>query len=50
VKIIACIEDPVVIEKIQAHLRAKEGEQASQSTRLSPSRAPPGAPLPWGRI
>ncbi len=41
VKIIACIEDPVVIEKIQAHLKAKEGEQDAQSNRLPPTRAPP---------
>lgn len=39
VRIIACIEDPVVIEKILAHLLAKAGE--SDAPRLPPCRAPP---------
>ncbi len=39
VKVIACIEDPVVIEKILAHLQEKD---ASVPTNLLPaSRAPP---------
>jgi hypothetical protein len=44
VKIIACIEDPLVIEKILAHLKNKEANQASPSTRLPPPRAPPMLP------
>jgi len=44
VKIIACIEDPRVIEKILAHLKAKEGEQDLHPVRLPPSRAPPLLP------
>jgi ribosomal protein S27E len=43
VKVIACIEDPVVIEKILAHLRAKEVDQESLTT-LPPTRAPPWLP------
>lgn len=43
VKIIACIEDPVVIEKILAHLKARAGEQESPTT-LPPGRAPPRLP------
>ena len=35
----ACIEDPIVIEKILAHLNAKAG--AAQPSRPPPSRAPP---------
>jgi hypothetical protein len=38
VRIIGCIEDPVVIEKILTHLDKKE---ASAARRLPPSRAPP---------
>jgi len=41
VKIVACIEDPVVIEKILNHLQAKEANDASPITRLPPPRAPP---------
>ena len=44
VKIIACIEDPEVIEKILTHLTGREGEQAAQATRLPPTRAPPQFP------
>jgi hypothetical protein len=37
--VIACIEDPVVIEKILSHL---EGKAATQESNLLPeSRAPP---------
>ena len=50
VKIIACIEDPAVIEQILRHLRAKEGEQGPPRTWLPPSRAPPGWPVPSDRI
>jgi pyruvate/2-oxoglutarate dehydrogenase complex dihydrolipoamide acyltransferase (E2) component len=43
VRIIACIEDPVVIEKILAHLDAKAA--AAQAARPPPCRAPPARPL-----
>ena len=39
VKIIACVEDPVVIEKILRHLREKS--ISNNSARLPPGRAPP---------
>jgi hypothetical protein len=38
-RIIACIEDPDIIEKILIHLDAKGAE--SGATRRPPSRAPP---------
>jgi hypothetical protein len=38
-RIIACIEDPVVIEKIFAHLDVKVAE--AEAPRRPPSRAPP---------
>ena len=41
VKIIACIEDPVVIEKILTHLADKDACGAAR--RLPPSRASPGS-------
>ncbi|OAC29949.1 transposase [Escherichia coli] len=44
VKVIACIEDPVVIDKILNHLKAKEAKQVSPSTQLPPPRAPPLLP------
>ena len=48
VKIIASIEDPVVIEKILAHLRAKEGgakeDDRNPPATLPPTRAPPSRP------
>ena len=44
VKIIACIEDPLVIKKILDHLKAKEAGQGSQPNQLPPSRAPPLLP------
>ena len=50
VKIIACIEDPAVVEKILRHLRAKEGEQTLPLSRLPPTRAPPGRPVPTDSI
>ena len=40
-RIIACIEEPAVIEKILAHLDAKAA--AAQPARPPPCRAPPGA-------
>jgi hypothetical protein len=42
-RIVACIEDPVVIEKILAHLDAKAA--ADQASRLPSCRAPPARPL-----
>ena len=44
VKVIACIEDPVVIEKILNHLKAKETTESLPSTQLPPPRAPPLLP------
>jgi hypothetical protein len=43
VQIIACIEDPVVIEKILTHLDAKTAEP--EAPRRPPCRAPPRASL-----
>jgi hypothetical protein len=43
VKILACIEDPVVIEKILTHLDRKDASHAAR--RLPPSRAPAQASL-----
>ena len=43
VKVIACIEDPVVIEKILAHLNEKA--LPVQAPPLPKSRAPPPAVL-----
>lgn len=40
VKVIACIEDPVVIEKILNHLKAKETTESLPSTQLPPPRPP----------
>ena len=40
VKIIACIEDPVVIKKLLSHLERKDACHAAR--RLPPSRASPG--------
>jgi hypothetical protein len=44
VKIIACIEDPIVIEKILNYLKVKEVRQTSPSTQPPPPRAPPLLP------
>ena len=41
VTIIACLADPAVIEKILAHLQAREGDQGPPPTRLPPPPAPP---------
>ena len=43
VRILACIEDPVVIEKILTHLDVKGGEPEAPKAprRPQPSRAPP---------
>jgi hypothetical protein len=43
VKIIACIEDPLVIKNILTHLDRKDAYAAAR--RLPPSRAPPQARL-----
>ncbi len=44
VKIIACIEDPVVIQKILDHLKTKA--ETSEPSPLPESRAPPvGLPV-----
>jgi hypothetical protein len=43
VKIIACIEDPLVIEKILTHLGRKDASGAARP--LPPCRAPPQAGL-----
>ena len=42
-RIIACIEDPVVIQKILSHLDTKDA--CAAPARLPPSRAPPQAGL-----
>jgi hypothetical protein len=42
-RIIACIEDPRVIERILAHLDAKAA--AAQASRPPPCRAPPARPI-----
>ena len=43
VKVIACIEDPAVIEKILTHIDEKGASE--MASRLPPSRAPPQASL-----
>ncbi len=43
VKIIACIDDPVVIEKILTHLDRQDAAEAAR--HLPPCRAPPQASL-----
>ena len=43
VRIIACIEDPLVIEKILTHLDEKGG--SAEASRRPPCRAPPQAGL-----
>ena len=43
VKIIACIEDPAVIERILAHLKGKE--PSAEPAMLPEGRAPPQARL-----
>ena len=42
-KVIACIEDPVVIEKILTHLNEKA--TAAETGLLPESRAPPAGPF-----
>jgi hypothetical protein len=44
VKIIACIEDPVVIKKILAHLGSSK-DTSTAPAHLPPSRGPPQARL-----
>ncbi len=43
VKVIACIEDPAVIERILTHLDEKRASEIA--SRLPPPRAPPQASL-----
>nr|MDJ0990312.1 IS91 family transposase [Desulfobacterales bacterium] len=43
VRIIACIEDPVIVEKILTHLDKKD--ESTQASRLPHCRAPPPAGL-----
>ena len=50
VKILSCIVDPVVIEKILRHLRTREGEPGIPYTWLTPSRAQPAQPVPSDSI
>ncbi len=45
VRVIACIEDPVVIQKILDHLKNKA--EPSETTQLPKSRAPPMALFTW---
>jgi hypothetical protein len=42
-RIVACVEDPALIEKILAHLDAKAA--AGQASRPPPCRAPPARPF-----
>jgi len=44
VRIVACIEDPLIIEKILSHLKDKEANQTFPITRLPQPRAPPLLP------
>jgi hypothetical protein len=41
VKIIACIEDPVVIKKILEHLKSKAAPRQTELPLLPMARAPP---------
>ena len=41
VKVIACIEDQDIIDRILAHLRKKEQEAPARPLLVSPTRAPP---------
>ena len=41
-KVIACIEDQDVIDRILNHLRQKEQETPTRPLLVPPSRAPPG--------
>ena len=45
VKVIACIEDQDIIDRILAHLREKEQEAPARPLLVRPTRAPP-EPLP----
>lgn len=42
VRVIACIEDQDVIDRILAHLRDKEQHIATHALLAPPTRAPPG--------
>jgi hypothetical protein len=48
-KVIACIEEQAVINKMLAHLREKERNAPVPPQLVPPSRAPPPAQLPTGR-
>jgi hypothetical protein len=41
VKVIACIEDQDIIDRILAHLRKKEQEAPARPLLVPPTRAPP---------
>ena len=44
VKIVACIEDTLIIKKILSHLKQKQAKQTSSIARLAQPRAPPLLP------
>ena len=46
VKVIACIEDPGVIDKIPAHLREREFDAPAPPQLVPPPRAPPSNSVP----
>ena len=43
-KVIACIEDQDIIDRILAHLREKEQEAPARPLLVPPTRAPPATP------
>jgi hypothetical protein len=50
-RVIACIEEQDVIDRILDHLRQKEQETPTRPLLVPPTRAPPGTlPLSLGRI
>ena len=47
-KVIACIEDQDIIDRILAHLRKKEQEAPARPLLVPPTKAPPAnPPIPW---
>ena len=44
VKVIACIEEPVIIDKILSYLRERDRKQLTSPTLVPPPRAPPSTP------
>ena len=46
VKVIACMEEQVVIDKILVHLRDKEHKAPAAPLLVAPPRAPPSRPVP----